>query len=179
MLLELLKVTLTLVAVLAVSLMLGLAIKRIIGHIEANPHGSRTLVHSVLYASVAGHLYLYFMEIPRLFVLYSLSIQIVLLWLYEEYPHMKVSDPRFIVGTLGTTLSHFALTNIVMGMDLSFVAIVVCYATIWVSPVMCFFSLSATDEILPLEATKRRSSRLLGSLVEWAQGMCTRARIKN
>jgi hypothetical protein len=175
MLLEFLKITLVLIAVLFANLALGLAIKKTISYMETNPYGSRTLVYSVLYTSMVGHLYLYIARLPILFVFYSFSIQLILLWLYGEYPNMKVRDPRFIVATLGTILGHFVLTSIAMDMDVGAVAIITSYTIIWISPAMCFFSLSATDEILSFEAARRKSSRFLGSLVERVQGLLSRS----
>lgn len=169
MLTGLLKVMLVLGVTLLVNLVLGLGIRSIIKHMETNPYGSRTIMYSVLYVSMLGHIYLYAAGLPKLFIFYSFSIHMALSWLYEECPHMRIKDPRFIMSTLGTILSHFVLTRIMMDMDACFIVIAASYAIIWASPVMCFFSLSATDEILSFET--RRPSRILGYLTDRLHGL--------
>jgi len=147
--------------ILLINLIGGLAIVGTISHIENNVYSAKKTILCCVWVPMLCHTYLYFISVSYRLIFLSLSAQAIFLWLCQEYPFIKPSDPRFIVGACLTLLNHFYLTGIFMNSSSNrIIAIILSYLIIWLPALICAFSISATKEVLffqgPANGVKKR-----------------------
>lgn len=144
----------------------ALLIKSTISYLESNSHKSKNTAFAVIISSVFCHYFFYLFGFSKRYIIFSFIVQLLFLSLFEEYPYMKASDIRFILGILLTLINHFYMIINVKSIGLNMFKSLFCFLIIWISPIIIMFSLSATQEIIAFEANKRTLSKKIAGFLE-------------
>lgn len=178
MIVSFLKVTSILILTLSLVAACGLGVIKLIDYLEENPYGSKAFIQKIVYSSIMAHLIFLFMGMPILQILFSLSIQYAYHCLFDIYPIVKPDDPRFIYGLVGSLVNYFLMIRFISLNDGSLLSIIPYFLIIWTTPIVFFFSMSATEDSLFVKKTGKKNKTYAGMALEWAFNLGNKLREK-
>ncbi|ELA42355.1 uncharacterized protein VICG_00453 [Vittaforma corneae ATCC 50505] len=143
-----LKVSVFLILGILALVGIGVGFIWLIDYFDANPYGSKELVQKVLYTSVALHVLFLLTGMPILQILYSLGVQYCFNTLFDTYSLIRVEDPRFIGGLIGSLVNYFLMLRFFTVYEKKIILFIPYLCIIWATPVCFFFSISVNEDTL-------------------------------
>lgn len=169
MIAEILKIFSVLFLFVFLLITVGLAMKKVLEHMETNPFAAELISRNLILAFIVLHLYFIHVKLAKGLILLSFIAHSTFLYLFNDYPYIKAKDYRFIISLIITIINHIYLGTTFQKSTMSGIQVFICYLIIWGTPMIVFFSLSANQDTVPIEINKRQASKFLGKIVEWTQ----------
>lgn len=167
MILDFLSTTSIFLFIIVILVGLGIGIIRAIDYIEENPHAAKSKIQAVLYLAVALHLFFLIIEVPLYHIIFSLSIHYTFNSFFSTYPVIKPEDPRFIYGVLGSFINHFLLIRFFFNKSPNILSVILSFFVIWITPFSFFFSMSAAEDTLFVNRSKKDHKTYAGMALNW------------
>ncbi|KAI4291320.1 hypothetical protein PAPHI01_0594 [Pancytospora philotis] len=155
------------VFVIALIIVFGIAVARFIDYIGDNTYAMKDTLQTVVYTVMGLHIYMMFIGMPLWHVLFSLSIQYAFNCFFEVYPVVKPEDPKFIYGVLASLVNHFLLIRMFIKNTSNLLNVALCFVLIWATPFCFFFTMSAAEDFMFVDGSRRVTKTYFSRLVTW------------
>lgn len=162
-----LKISIFFLLGIAVLIGVGVGFIRLIDYFEENPYGSKELIRKIVYTSMALHILFLFTGMPILHILFSLAVQYCYNCLFNVYPFVRLEDPKFIAGLLGSLINYFLMLRFFTIYEKRILLFIPYLCIIWATPICFFFSMTATEDALFIKKGGRKTKTYAGLLIDW------------